>query len=143
MPLSRRGMSPLIATVLLMAFAVALGGMIMNLSIDLGASEACEGITVQFPEFCARDRQIDLRLYNTPDSAPLQGIRVDVTDGGVESSLNVKSSAVAPGGRLDIGIPYPASPGAAARVIAIVGSPSAPYACAETPLIIADPLPPC
>ena len=136
-------MSPLIATVLLMAFAVALGGMIMNLSIDLGSNDACKGITVRIEQFCARERQIDLVLTNLPESEPIAGVKVVVLDSGVESALTVKNSAVEPGDDLRIGIPFAAGPQARASIIGIVGSPSAPYACADTPLYTTEPLPPC
>lgn len=141
--MGRRGMSPLIATVLLMAFAVALGGMIMNLRIDLGTDDACKGITVRIDQFCARDRQIDLILTNLPESQPIAGVKVLVLDSGVESALTVKDSDVAPGKDLRIGIPFAAGADATASIIGIVGSPSAPYACVDTPLYTADPLPPC
>ena len=143
MPLSRRGMSPLIATVLLMAFAVALGGMIMNLSIDFGANKDCEAIKTQVTQFCARENRIDLQLFNLQDGVPLQGVRVEIQDAGVESALTVRDSAVAPGASLKIGIPFAASPSANANVIGIVGSPAAPYACTEAPVAKAEPLRPC
>ncbi len=139
----RRGMSPLIATVLLMAFAVALGGMIMNLSLDLGGNDACEQVIVQTSQFCAGENQIQLRAFNTAASVRLEGIKIIVTDNGVESSLSVKDSALEPSSRTDIAIPFPITPTASAKVIGVVGSPSAPYACIEKPIVTADPLPPC
>jgi len=136
-------MSPLIATVLLMAFAVALGGMIMNLSLDLGGNKACNDISVQVTEFCAGENQIQLRAFNTPNSIPLEGLKIIIMDNGVESSLSVKNSTLAPTERTGIAIPFPITPTANAKVIGVVGSPSAPYACIEKPLAIANPLPPC
>lgn len=70
MRLARKGMSPLIATVLLMAFAVALGGMIMNWSSggseEAGpATDACKEITLQSSQNCVGSGGINLRVRNT------------------------------------------------------------------------------
>jgi|SRR3989338_3864516 len=50
---SKKGVSPLIATVLLIAFAVALGSVVMNwgLSLDLGkAKDACNDVQIRIRE---------------------------------------------------------------------------------------------
>ncbi len=68
--LSRRGMSPLIATVLLMAFAVALGGMVMNWSGDFGGGQAaldCKEVTFDILQFCHDDAAINVNIRNTGD----------------------------------------------------------------------------
>ncbi|HLG24622.1 MAG TPA: archaellin/type IV pilin N-terminal domain-containing protein [Candidatus Nanoarchaeia archaeon] len=45
---SKKGVSPLIATVLLIAFAVALGSVVINwgLSIDLGGNDKCRNVEI-------------------------------------------------------------------------------------------------
>ena len=44
--LNKRGMSPIVATVLLIAFAVALGIMVMSISVTLTSDESCESVSI-------------------------------------------------------------------------------------------------
>lgn len=51
----KRGMSPIVATVLLIAFAVALGVMVMKLGQRVpGTGEKCEDIEVNTDNLCTR-----------------------------------------------------------------------------------------
>ncbi len=65
--LGRKGMSPLIATVLLMAFAVALGGMIMNWSSGGGEEVKmdCSGVQLQSIKVCSDGTGVNMRVRNT------------------------------------------------------------------------------
>ncbi|RME52719.1 hypothetical protein D6783_03985 [Candidatus Woesearchaeota archaeon] len=59
---SRRGMSPLIATVLLIAFAVALGAMIMNWEPAGGGG--CANVLLSSSKFCHTGNTIKLKIHN-------------------------------------------------------------------------------
>jgi flagellin-like protein len=140
---SRRGMSPLIATVLLMAFAVALGGMIMNWSIDAGSrSSECGKISVTVQHFCSTEKGILLTLRNNRESAPLSGIKINLLESSIESTLSIKDSSLEPGQLLeDIQIPAATGPYTKADILGVVGDAN-PITCTE-PLARADPIQPC
>ena len=59
---SRKGMSPLIATVLLIAFAVALGAMIMNW--EPRSTAGCSSILLSTQEFCFDGKTIKINVKN-------------------------------------------------------------------------------
>jgi flagellin-like protein len=128
----RRGMSPLIATVLLMAFAVALGGMIMNWSIDASSNSGdCENIKIHVSQLCAKDDKIFLTLRNDKESAELRGIKLNLIESSIESTLSIKDSALAPGQPLDISIPAATAFDTRVDILAVVGSEENPYTCTD------------
>lgn len=141
---SRRGMSPLIATVLLMAFAVALGGMIMNWSFDASSqSGECDKIAVSVQHFCATDKGILLTLRNNRESVPISGVKINLIEASIESTLSIKDSALQPGQPIEqIVIPAAVSQFTKAEIIGVVGTSANPIICSE-PLASADPLQPC
>lgn len=138
----RRGMSPLIATVLLMAFAVALGGMIMNWSIDVSVSNECDDIQVDVTEFCTTDDGITLRGRSQPSSISLQGLILLVSTESVEQEVNVKNSAVEAGGSFGLNIPFQPGEGAVVDILGVIGSEANPYVC-EEPIARVDPIGQC
>lgn len=139
----KRGMSPLIATVLLMAFAVALGGMIMNWSIDAGSNSECDKIAVSVQHFCATEKGVLLTLRNNRESVPLQGVKVNLLEANIESTLSIRDSALEPGQLLErIEIPAATSPETTADILGVVGSSANPITCTE-PLARAGPLQRC
>ena len=95
--LHKKGMSPLIATVLLIAFAVALGAMIMNWSTDVqqprptgdggSSGDQCGKVSLELNEafdrtvFCYAEDQgaIRFNVVNTGDTA-IDGIQVRTVD---------------------------------------------------------------
>ena len=59
--MNKRGISPIVATVLLIAFAVALGAMIMNWSSNIGDTEetGCEDLVItETTPLCELDNKI-------------------------------------------------------------------------------------
>jgi len=138
----RRGMSPLIATVLLMAFAVALGGMIMNWSIDTRSSGDCDNIKVQVTRFCGKENQIILTMRNDAASVPLRGIKLNVIESSLESELRIKNSNLNPGQPFDISVPTALTPATKVQLIGVVGPENNPVTC-TMPLAQADPLKDC
>jgi flagellin-like protein len=141
--LGRRGMSPLIATILLMAFAVALGGMIMNISIDSSANEDCEQIKIQVSKFCAADNKILLSLRNDKQSVPLRQIKLSFVQAGIENTLSIKDSDLTLGQPLEeIAVSTSISPGTRVDVIGVVGNENNPVVCTD-PIAQADPIKEC
>ena len=69
----KKGISPLIATVLLIAFAVSIGTMIMNWGRDVPAAEDCKDVKIELqtingkPLFCydTLNTKINVMLKNT------------------------------------------------------------------------------
>ncbi|MDD9952860.1 MAG: hypothetical protein OXR66_00825 [Candidatus Woesearchaeota archaeon] len=138
----RRGMSPLIATVLLMAFAVALGGMIMNLSIDVSTNGDCELLSeISVEQFCADADGVRVRVRNTGE-VHVQQIQLKVLTGNIEHDLNVKNSALPPNELLALSIPFTAS-NARVDLLGVIGSEDDPYVCTEFPIERVDPIQPC
>lgn len=101
---SRRGMSPLIATVLLMAFAVAFGGMIMNWSSTLGSEVDCSGIALSTERFCYTDSAITLKVRNTGDSISSLGLVINNPQSG-EIKLDLPDSKLNKGATLSKSVP--------------------------------------
>jgi FlaG/FlaF family flagellin (archaellin) len=136
-------MSPLIATVLLMAFAVALGGMIMNWTAgaSIGGGE-CNNIKVDVINFCSKEDSIYLNMRNSGDSVPLQGVKVNVLIANFENTLNIKNSQLAKGQPLQIDIPATTASNTRVDIIGVVGSEVNPFVCTK-PLARAEPLTPC
>ncbi len=75
---SKKGVSPLIATVLLIAFAISLGAVIMNLGVNL-TTTVCDTIEIevltinQNPRICLEDNQVRFTINNI--GSPISGFR--------------------------------------------------------------------
>lgn len=139
--LSRHGMSPLIATVLLMAFAVALGGMIMNWSIDVSINNECKNIDVAVTKFCSQDSTIVVEMRNR--GMALRGIQLNILSEEIEHVVNVKNSALGEGERLALSIPFAVPEEARVDLIGVIGSQADQYVCKEMPIERVDPIQPC
>ncbi|MGM5480691.1 MAG: archaellin/type IV pilin N-terminal domain-containing protein [Nanobdellota archaeon] len=109
---SKQAMSPLIATVLLIAFAVALGVMIMNWSSGVGEEshgvddETCSLVELSLSgNFCYTGSSIQLGVKNTGekniDALSIQ-LQSDVTD----YSITLKNSKLISGESASKEIPY-------------------------------------
>jgi flagellin-like protein len=68
---SKKGVSPLIATVLLISFAVALGAVIMNWAGSLSGGRACHDLDIEIEEMCfdASAQQFKISVH-----AQVQGV---------------------------------------------------------------------
>lgn len=112
---SKKGISPLIATVLLIAFAVALGAVVMNVSAGLIEEQTkepaidCAKLAIDVfkvrerPQVCFSDGQVTYRLTNT-GIHEVSDVRVQVIgERGVAQSMlgeamspaDIKDSAIA------------------------------------------------
>ncbi len=80
--MNKRGVSPLIATVLLIAFAVSLGAVVMNLGVNFGR-DVCEQVDFEaltlggVPDAClSNDNELRLTLHNI--GIPVDGYRITI-----------------------------------------------------------------
>jgi FlaG/FlaF family flagellin (archaellin) len=135
-------MSPLIATVLLMAFAVALGALVMNWTID-SHNKDCDNIKVQVQQFCMQGDALRLTLRNDPAGATLQSIKLNVIEASVESTLSIKDSTLAPGQNFDRGIPAAVTAATKVELIGVVGGTNNPFTCSGQPIAVKEPVPSC
>ncbi len=108
---SKKGMSPLIATVLLIAFAVALGAMIMNWSAGVAPDE--DHVTVSCAEIkiantknvCISENKLMYSLRNEGD-ARVDSVRLVVTDAFGVSTFLLQDSAFIPSEAIEGVRPY-------------------------------------
>lgn len=141
--LNRKGMSPLIATVLLMAFAVALGGMVMNWSIDASTrSGDCAVASITVMHLCSKEGGVLLTMRNDRESVTLRGIKLNLVEASIESTLSIRDSQLEPGQQFDREIPAPTTSSTRAEILGVVGSEGSPITCTE-PLEVAEPIMPC
>ena len=127
----KKGMSPLIATILLMAFAVALGGMIMNWSSSLPTGGAdCAELKLSIDAFCREGNQVKLGLRNigTEDIAEVRLVIVDQT---VKEEKTILGSALNKGQTLSVMVPFANSPDATFSILPARGTPAEPIVCPE------------
>lgn len=113
---SKTAMSPLIATVLLIAFAVALGAMIMNWSAGIepgdGAMVAeCGTISLTTTKnICYSNNALQLNLKNNGDGK-ISAVSVHITNiaEDLDVSMRVKDSTIIPGETIERALPslYP------------------------------------
>lgn len=102
----KRGMSPLIATVLLIAFAVALGAMIINLSSKFGEQGPdCSGIRmVVDPYICYTENNIRLSVRNLGDE--VESVTMRIVDDTGETTKTLPNSNIRKNALLKKDIPY-------------------------------------
>lgn len=140
--LGRRGMSPLIATVLLMAFAVALGGMIMNWSVDATKGGDCDRIEIKVAQLCSQGNNITLVMRNTPNSVALAGIKLRIIESSIDSDLRIRDSALGPGQPFEVSVPAPLGETSNVEILGMIGSDANMVTCSE-PLATVSPIKPC
>lgn len=110
--LSKRGMSPLIATVLLIAFAVALGTMIMGWTQDVNevedpTKEACMGISIISERgACYGPNEITLKMKNDGDKR-VSLVRISAAGDLGEIEYKVERSGMIPEEEIERTIPFP------------------------------------
>ncbi len=99
--LGRKAMSPLIATLLLIAFAVALGAMIMNWSSSLvagGAKETkCKALSLeQRIPICYSEGKLVVNVQNNGEEE-INSLVLRISTPDSEQDIKLKNSYVAPG----------------------------------------------
>lgn len=125
-------MSPLIATILLMAFAVALGAVIMNWSTKIPeGGPDCSAIEVNIREFCVADGMLQLEVRNTGEVA-IAEVALSVSDPPIDiPRMGIKNSRLGIGQSLNTKIPFGFSQEATIGIIPSVENGNSPIACTE------------
>lgn len=123
---SRKGISPLIATVLLIAFAVALGAMIMNWSSNLLSESSLEGVCEKAKisivgKFCWKDNLVNVEVLNS-GSTEVAELVLRASSSQVENEVHIKDSRLGINLRFAKTIPFSKTEGAQYAVIPSVGS---------------------
>lgn len=96
---SKKGMSPLIATVFLIAFAVSLGVMIMNWNPEdtesqMQITSGCKKLKIDFEGVpCYKDNSLVFTVKNVGESK-IDIIKVKTSGGEIESEQTIKSSSM-------------------------------------------------
>ena len=140
--IGKKGMSPLIATILLMAFAVALGGMIMNWSSSLPAPNSdCSDLKLSIDAFCYKENQIKLDVRNIGQEE-IAEIRLVITSKIVKEEKTILGSGLKKGQSLSVEVPFSNAPGTTVGILPARGTPDEPFVCPELVHAVTD-LPPC
>jgi flagellin-like protein len=104
----KRGMSPLIATMLLIAFAVALGALIINIGPKWFEGEQtpdCSNIVMEIsPYFCYAENLIKLSIKNA--GSPVESVTMKVKDDTGETTKLLPESKLDTGAVLQRDIPF-------------------------------------
>ncbi len=108
---SKKAMSPLIATVLLIAFAVALGTMIMNWSSGIDETSPtivpeCDGISITTTNICYAKDALQLSLKN--DGGGKIGavsVRLLSEENDLDMTVRIKDSSIFPGENIKKSVP--------------------------------------
>ena len=141
---SRKGLSPLIATVLLIAFAVAMGAMIMNWSSSVGDSLGgpdCSGMRIILsPAICLSEGMIKIGLKN--DGQVIEQLSVKVSDDVIDTEYNLKSSRLRKGDVINTEIPYSKSGKTALSITPLIEKDGELVPC-DTPTVTLDDVKEC
>ena len=135
----KKGMSPLIATMLLIAFAVALGAMIMNWSSTLGENTGpdCDAITMIInPYLCYAENMIKISIKNT--GKPVAAVSLKVSDANTENTILLKESNLNTGDTLKKDIPFVKSSTTYVSLIPSVKDKDEVVPCPEPAIELAD-----
>lgn len=105
----KKGMSPLIATMLLIAFAVALGAMIMNLPFfdasKTSSGPDCSKVNLElYPYLCYADNMIKISVRNSGE--PIEALTLKWSDEAGPGQREIPDSKIASGDILKKDIPY-------------------------------------
>jgi flagellin-like protein len=150
----RKGMSPLIATVLLIAFAVALGAMIMNWSSGMDppspapSKDPCRDVQLELSEvfgkplFCYRDDQIVFNVVNK-GSREIRSVQIIVIDDKlVETKQDLPSSSLIVGETFSGSFPFSRSGLLHVKLVPKIIQNNEPMFCQDRAVVL-DVLPSC
>lgn len=139
----KKGMSPLIATILLMAFAVALGAVIMNWSTSLPeGGPDCAAIKLSIKQFCRANGELVINIRNVGQTE-IAAISLSVSDPPIEiPQMGIKDSHLGEGQTLDTRIPFGFSEQVSVGILPSLGDHGEAVSCQE-PINTFDDLPPC
>ena len=145
--LGKKGMSPIIATILLIAFAVALGAMIMNWSSSLVAGGALDSkcgnvqLKVRSP-VCLENNQIKMDVINVGD-AEIGEVIMRVKGPISDQDITIKNSHLVKGDLLTKSIPFISSDGLSVDFLVKVMAGGDEVELCEEPVYSAPSIPFC
>ncbi|MBD3209574.1 hypothetical protein GF367_04130 [Candidatus Woesearchaeota archaeon] len=154
---NKKGMSPLIATVLLIAFAVALGAMIMNWSTDIEepisktqttSSDPCSGVRLALaevggsPTFCYQGGAIKFIVVNE-GSKEISGVQLRTVDADLaQVKEDIPGSGVTVGDTFSHDFSFDKSGMVHVELVPFVFANNQPHYCLNQ-RIVQDVLPEC
>jgi flagellin-like protein len=137
---SKRGLSPLIATVLLIAFAVAMGAMIMNWSSTIGEglnSPDCSGIKLLMsPAICYKENVIKINLRN--QGGVVEELKLKISDDNSVNEVALKNSKLRLGDEVHKDISYSMTGKTSVEVIPSVNHNGKVTPCATPAIQVSD-----
>ena len=139
----KKGMSPLIATILLMAFAVALGAVIMNMGANLPeGGPNCEEVSVDVRSVCLENSHLSISLRNVGEKS-IEKIGLSVDDPPVHiPEIAIQRSRLDRGEILNEKMPFGFSANATIGIIPFILDKGELVACQE-PVHVEKTLLPC
>ncbi len=117
--IGKKGMSPLIATVLLMAFAVALGGMIMNWSAGIKEGADCGSLDIDVRKACYTDDGVKLDMRSSSEKK-IESINLVVETSDMKSEFSLKDSSLGKGASLSREVSYLAKSSSKLKVFPVI-----------------------
>lgn len=140
--MNKRALSPLIATVLLIAFAVALGVMIMTWTSQLPDSgNECGKIILQDEGICYNGEGITLKIRNVGE-VDVDAISVEINDDIKRSVNEIKNTKIPVNQVLGRELTYTKTGQAGVKIRAILGTGNEATEC-QMPAISIRPLDNC
>jgi flagellin-like protein len=143
--LGKKGMSPLIATILLMAFAVALGAVIMNWSAkipELGSDCADAGVELAIRQFCVSNGNLLVEFRNT-GSVAVSEIALSVSDPPIEiPHMVISQETIGRGQSITQTVPFGFSTSAQVAIVPSLDDDGESVMC-STPISTYDNIPNC
>ena len=130
---SKKAISPLIATVLLIAFAVALGAMVMNWSSNLLSESSLEGVCEKAKislvgKFCWKQNTVNMEVLNS-GSTEIAELVLQASSIAVDNEIHIKDSKLGLNLRFAREIPFSRIDGAQYAIVPSVGSPDYKVLC--------------
>jgi flagellin-like protein len=105
--MNRKGISPLIATVLLFAFAVAVSTMVITYVFEMTKSTPCDqvAIGIDAPQACYTDGKLQFIAINNGQQQ-ITGIKVRIVSASNDVQEVKLANSLAPGSASSVSIPY-------------------------------------
>ncbi len=139
--MNKKAMSPLVATILLIAFVAALLVLVSNWVIESDDNLLCKNTDVTVTQFCLDDKSIVIEGTNNAESIPIEQLSLLLENHGTEYVIRVKQSSLEAGESFRYKIPLPQDAGETVVLMPMYGE--NPRLCEEFPLEKVDPIRPC
>ena len=132
---SKKGMSPLIATVLVIAFAVAIGVMILNWTSDISKTtttsptDYCDGVSLSVNSVvCYDGSSIVLHAKNT-GTKKFDGVMIKSSTPNGDLDFKIKDSAMIARESIDKTVPFTGNEGVSIQIVPFINVDGSAVAC--------------